>query len=314
MTLMNRLCAIPTLVITASAGLASSAAAQVTQEPIGATLRYEVAVGGGAWGSSAAILPGQRVEWRAVVSYTGSNAGVNALGSIFYQPVLSGVDNDGAGTGVDQVGAWRNGGVSGQTSTTLQQGLLSVAEGANSSELPSYGRVRFGFTSRNTANSGGLVAHRHSGGSNQAPAGNYMRIAGSNNPEWYPSSIPNSSVALNNRILWGVISDNPAATSTWFAPGTQDLVIFRQAFIASDDTSERVVSIFSEAATLFRAGGSSGTDDTRYMRWVGDPVTIPTVLAGVEYVPATIHIIPAPAATGFAAIAMLFTCVRRRNS
>ncbi len=303
-------------VLLATVGIATSAHAQVPQEPIGATLRYEVAVNGGAWGSNVAIFPGQRVEWRAVVSYTGVNAVAESLGSIFYQPVLGNVDNDGSGTNVDQLGAWRNGGVSGQSSTTLAQGLLTLAEGSNSSELASYGRVHFGFTSRSTnaGSSGALVGHRHSGGSNGSPAGSYIRVAGSNNINWYPSSIPNGSVALNNQILWGVISDNPAPNSTWFVSGTQDVVIFRQAFIASEDEGARVVSISSEAATLFRSGGSSGEDDTRFMRWSGDPVTIPVVRTGVEYIPATIHIIPAPSVTGLVIVFALSARVRRRNS
>ncbi len=310
-------CTLRIAVCTGSIGLASPALAQVPQEPIGAVLRYEVALPGDAWGSSAAISSGQRVEWRAVLSYTGTSVIANALGSIFYQPVLSNVDNTGSDAAIDQLGTWRNNGISGQGNTSLAQGLLSLAEGADSSSLASYGRVRFGFTSRSTnaGNSGGLTAHRHTDGSNDAPAGSHMRIAGINNPNWYPSSIPNGSIALNNQILWGVVSDNPAETSTWFVAGTQDLVLFRQAFIASDDTAFRQVSIFSEAATLFRTGGSTGTDDTRYMRWNGDPVTMPLVRTGVEYVPATIQInFPAPAATSLAALAALFTCRRRRNA
>lgn len=302
--------------LVALAGIAGAASAQ-TQLPVGATLRYEVSVGGGAWSSNATINAGERVEWRAVVSYTGSNAAV-ALGRIFYQPVLSNTDNSGPNT--DSLGAWRNNGVSGQGNTTLAQGLLTNAEGADANSLPSYGRVRFGFTSRSTTagSSGGLVGIAHSGGSAGAPAGDYIRIAASNNPNWYPATIPSGSVALNNQILWGVVSDNSAATSSWFSAGTQNVVLFRQAFIASTDTSltDRVVSLTSEASTLFRAGGAAGTDDTRFMTWAlaGEGGSTATERVGVAYEAATITIraVPAPGAVALLGLGGLIAGRRRR--
>lgn len=301
--------------LVALAGIAGAASAQ-TQLPVGATLRYEVSVGGGAWSSNATINAGERVEWRAVVSYTGSNAAV-ALGRIFYQPVLSNTDNSGPNT--DSLGAWRNNGVSGQGNTTLAQGLLTNAEGADANSLPSYGRVRFGFTSRSTTagSSGALTGIRHNsdGGS---PAGSFIRIAGTNNGTWYPASQPNGSVALNNQILWGVVADNNTATSTWFSAGTQGVVIFRQAFIASTDApvgTDRIVSLNSEAATLQRAGGSSGTDDTRFMTWAaaGEGGSTATIRSGVAYEGATITIaVPAPGAVALLGLGGLVAGRRRR--
>lgn len=304
-----------TAALLATCGIASGALAQVTQFPIGATLRYEVANQGGVWTSMVAALPGEQVEFRAVLSYTGTDAAV-ALGRIFYQPVISGVDNQGSGANVDQLGAWRNGGVSGQGTTLLAQGLLSAAEGESTNALASYGRVRYGFTSRSTTagNSGALIAHRHSGGSAGAPAGDYLRIAGSINTDWYPSSIPNGTVALNNQILWGVVSDNNTATSTWFATGTQNIVLFRHAFImSSDPDGARFITINSEAATLQRAGGGSGTDDTRFMTWAlaGEGGATASLRVGVQYVPAFI-VVPSPGVCGLAFAGACLTLRRRR--
>jgi hypothetical protein len=299
--------------LVALAGIAGAASAQVTQSPIGATLRYEVSINGGAWGSSVDALPGDRVEWRAVVSL---NQGFSAaaLGRVYYQPVISNADNDGGSQ--DQLGAWRNGGTSGQGNTTLAQGLLSAAEGANSGALASYGRVVYGFTSRSTTagNSGALTGFRHSGGSAGAPAGSFIRIAGGNNTQWYPASIPNGTTALNNQILWGVVSDNNSATSTWFASGTQNLVIFRQALILSDATDARTLSINSEAATLQRAGGGSGTDDTRFMTWAlaGEGGSTATLRVGVEYVAGTINVVPTPGAVALLGLGGLVAARRRR--
>jgi len=308
--------------LVALAGVAGIANAQVTQEPIGATLRYQVAVNGGAWGSNVSVAPGDRVEWRAVLNFTGTQAAA-ALGRIYYQPVFSNVDNTGAGATQDQLGAWRNGGSSGQGNTTLAQGLLSVAEGSNSGALSSYGRVRFGFTSRSTAagNSGGLTGFDHAATADSninglSASGGFglIRIAGANNPNWYPESIPAGSIALNNQILWGVVSDNPAPTSTWFLGGTQDLVLFRQSLTLSDATDLRTISLTSEAATLFRAGGGAGTDDTRFMRSAaaGEGGSTATIRNGVEYVAGVINVVPTPGAVALLGLGGLVAGRRRR--
>lgn len=286
---LNRLGAIAVLAV------AASAFAQPPMEPVGATLRYEVALPGSTWGSSVTIQPGERVEWRAVVSYTGTEPAV-ALGQVFYQPVLSNVDHEGAETTRDNLGAWRY---------LTQPGVphrdrLEASEGETTQTLLDYGRVVYTFTSRSTSagSSGAITGHRHTSGGLPAPGG-FFRIAGSNNPTWYPASIPNGSVDLNNQILWGVVSDNNSAASTWFVTGTQNLTIFRQAFIASTDAplfGERVVTINSESATLRRAGGGAGTDDTRFMTWArqGEGGSTATIRVGVEYIPATITIVPGP--------------------
>lgn len=309
----------------AVAGIAASAFGQITMEPIAATLRYEVALPGGPWSSSVTINPGDRVEWRAVVSYTGTQP-VAALGRIYYQPILSNVDNTGTNTTIDQLGAWRNGGISGQGNSALQQGILPPSgfeSGEDSSTFVNgYGRVGYAFTSRSTTagSSGALVGHRHSAGSNSAPPGEHIRIAGSNVPNWYAPTIPQGTVIQNNGILWGVVSDNSSATSTWFLPGTQNLALFRQAFIASTDApnGERTVTINSEAATLQRAGGSSGFDDTRFMTWAfpGEGGSTATQRAGVEYVPATIVIVPTPGvlgAIGMVGSGVVFVSRRKRS-
>lgn len=298
--------------LVALAGVAGIANAQVPMEPVGATLSYQVALPGGAWGSSVVAPVGTRVEWRAVLNFTGTQA-AQALGRIYYQPVFSNADNTGT---TDNLGAWRNGGNSGQGNTTLAQGILSLAEGNNSASLADYGRVHYGFTSRSTTagSSGSLTGIRHNsdGGS---PAGSFIRIAGTNNPTWYPGNIPNGTVPLNNQILWGVVSDNNSSTNTWFQAGTQGVVIFRQAFIVGDQDA-RTITLNSEAATLQRAGGSAGTDDTRFMTWAaaGEGGSNATIRAGVAYNGAEIIVpaIPAPGAVALLGLGGLVAGRRRR--
>lgn len=282
-------------------------------------MRYEVALPGGQWGSSVTIQPGQRVEWRTVVSYTGTEP-VVALGQVYYQPLLYGTDNLGTGSQLDQLGAWRNGGISGQGNTTLTPGMLSTAEGESSQSLGSYGRVRFGFTSRSTliGGSGPLVGHRHGIYSGPLFNDTFIRIAGANNPLGYPDSIPVGTLELLNRIRFGVVSDNPSTASTWFLAGTQDVVIFRQAFIASTDDlparGDNVITLTSEAASLIRASGSGGTDDTRFMTWAlaGQSGAAASIRVGVEYIPATIIIVPVPGVLTLATLGG-FCAFRRRR-
>lgn len=303
--------------------VSGTAQAQPPMLPVGARMTFEVAHPGGPWSSSLAAMPGDRIEWRVKVSYTGSNPNVDALGSVYYQPIISNVDNTGAASSADQLGVWRNGGVSGIGNTTLRPGLLTTNEGNSSASLASYGRVQYGFTSRsNTPGfSGGLIDHHHSGGSNDAPLGDYIRIAGNRALQWYAPELPTAlGPDLYNRVLWGVVSDNPTRNSTgssFFLTGSQDIVIFRHSLILSaDNFNPRVIDINAEAATMRRTGGTTGDDDTRFMSWMlsndAGPGSTGTERVGVEYVRAEIVVVPAP--TG---IALIFTgasaALRRRR-
>lgn len=275
-------------------GMIGQARAQVPQEPIGARVETQVALPGGGWGTSVSINPGDRVEWRVVISHTGIQSAA-ALGRIYYQPVLSNVDNTGGGNDQDQVGVFRQ----------PPNAILSDAEGTTTFPLPSYGRVVYAMNQSLT-----FVAHRHSNSSDGAPLGDYLRIAQTSATQWYPLSGPGNLSA-------GVVSDNGAASSTIFNPGTQNLTIFRQAFIASTDApgQPRTVSLFIDAASLMRAGGSSGSDDTRYMTWAaaGEGGSTASIRVGVEFIPATITIVPAPgAASGLIALGTT-TLIRRRR-
>jgi hypothetical protein len=307
------------LSIAAIAGLSTTTLADPPMLPVGANLRFEVALPGGAWSDFVQVAPGQRVEWRAVLNYTGSVPAA-ALGRIFFQPTFSNVDN--YGSRVDSVGFWRNGGISGQANSTLAAGLLGVTEGNLSASLGSgYGRVRYGFTSRSTApgNSGALTIHRHSGGSAGAPAGDYLRIAGANATSWMNPLYPGYD---HQQILWGVVSDNSYASSTWFTAGTTNIVLFRQAFIPAAELSvfSRTVTLSADAYGLQRAGGSVSSDDTRFMTWAapGEGGSTATIRVGVSFTPARIRIpaslIPSPGSAALFGIGTLLVGRRRRVS
>lgn len=287
--------------------IAGSAFAQVPMEPVGAIMRFEAFDPlRNRWTTDLVAAPGQAIEWRTVVTFTGAQAPV-ALGRVFYQPVIVNADNTDAGDGVDTLGVWRNGGVSGQGNTTLQQGLLSLAEGQITGPIANgYGRVHYGFTSRSTmaGNSGPLVAHRHAvqnapvnppltpiAGQPVQDGFGLMRIAGANAPSFYIRSVQECGIIeCFPQLLWGPVADNNAWTSTWYALGTQNVVIFRQALNLSGAAVPRQVVITAEAWTLQRAGGFAG--ETRFMTWAlpGEGGSTATIRVGVDYVPLRIRV------------------------
>lgn len=290
------------LSVLCSVGLAAAAHAQVQQHPIGATMRFEVAHACGPWTDLVFALPGDRIEWRVVISYTGTSAAA-ALGRIYYQPLIINADINGEGSNRDQLGTWRNGGSSGQGNTTLAQGLLTPAEGQDSCPLVNgYGRVRFGFTSRSTTagGSGPLMGHLHTPGvGNDTPlhaagfmptSGGFIRIAGANATSWYPSNINicDFPPCPSTLISWGNVADNNSAASTWFMSGTQNIVIFRQSITVSGDSGTRCLAISAEPASLMYYGVIPGI--TRNMMWAttGQGGSTASIRAGVEFIPAII--------------------------
>jgi len=142
-----------------------------------------------------------------VVTFTGTQSAA-ALGSLRYQPVFSNVHNLGSGTNQDQVGTFR----------APPNNILLPIEGETSNTLDTYGRVSYGSTASTT-----LLAHRHSAGANGAPAGDYVRIALASGIQWYP---PNGT---------GTLADSVNSLNSQNILGTQNLIIFRQAFTASID-------------------------------------------------------------------------------
>jgi hypothetical protein len=221
------------------------------------------------------------VEWRAVLTFTGSQPAV-ALGRIVYQPILSNIDNAGAGQQIDDVGAFRD-------------SLLSSAEGSSTASLATYGRVTYG-----TAPSTVYFAHRHTGGSNGAPPGSFLRVATTAGTQWYAPSgtgSPADSVRSENQ-------------NTFSLPGTQNLAIFRQAFLASFDepSQPRTVNLTSEVGSMQGIAGSA------FMTWAaqGESAATATIRVGVEFIPATITIVPAPG-QGLICGAIALAALRRKR-
>jgi hypothetical protein len=273
----------------------------------------------GAWTTSVSAAPGSRVEWRVVVSYTGTNTNVFALGSMAYQPTFSNIDN--TGPDVDQLAPWRNGGVQGDP---ISNSMLTEAEGASGSALTSYGRVRFGGTAANSSSQNIVTTHRHGGdfAPARAPAGSWLRVAGSFVTLWPLPTLPlNVDATANdlNNINRGLRASQPSLINAitngppypFHVQGTQNLVVFRGALLLSPDARADNITLGIAAGTQQRAGGVNSDDDTRFIAWQTGIIDNGSWRTGFTINSATI-VIPAP---GFAALlgaSTLFVIRRKR--
>jgi hypothetical protein len=298
------------------AGVASCAYAQGL--PAGTLMRFQV-WNGTQWTNSVTVDAGARFEYRITMSYTGTATNVAGLGSARYQPFFSNAINN--GVSIDNHAPFRNGGSSG---SAISNSMLSAAEGESGAALADYGRVVFGSTGMVSSSFNVLTQFRHGGGTPSigAPAGSFIRLAGSAVEQWPRASLPTVADATPgaiNQIARGVaasqrrpIENNVPNTS--FVQGTQDVIVFRGAMQLANDQIAREMIISNAAGSLLR--GVYGEDsvfsanDDRYISWwAADNSAISTTVT-VEN--AQVQIVPGPGALGLLAAAGLMA-VRRRH-
>lgn len=304
-----------------AAGLPVGVNAQLS-ETLGGRLEAQVFdTATGTWGSNVSVLPGSRVEFRYVVSYTGTNTNVLALGGITYQPTFSNADDTAADGSTDSLLPWRNGGSQG---TAIANSMLSAAEGQSGGPLASYGRVVFGFTASNSSTQNRVTTHQHGGdfATANAPAGSWLRIAGSAVTTWPLATLSQAeATAANlNNINRGVLSNqmslvNPVggSNSSWVS-GTQNLVVFRGAIQLSELTDGRTIELSSAAGSQQRFGWVGSADDTRYMSWQIGFFDSGSWRVGVEVIPGSITVIPSPGVLALCGLSGVFIATRRRRS
>jgi hypothetical protein len=294
-------------------------AALAQEYPRETQLRFEV-WNGSSWTSQVEARPGAQVEFRMVVSYTGSNTQIRAFGSSRYQPLIQNWDNDGPSR--DALGAWRNGGASGDYMPGNT--MLSAAEGQSGAALTSYGRVGFGYYGQVSQFLNVLTSFYHNNGAAGAPDGSWLRIAGSFVNQW-PRSGTEEDWASNdaNRILRGVASTQTnqilasGSVNPYWTDGTQDIVLFRQAIVLSTDSTARSLSITTDPSSFLRASNLD-EDNRRYFLWqtFQDAANFGSYRTSVDIVPAEVRvnpIIPAPSASLIGTGAILLTGRGRRR-
>jgi len=314
--------------IAALLATASVATAQLS-ETLGTRVRMEVFdPQSNQWRSqtdirSSSATQQRSVEWRVVVSYIGTSTNVVALGSMRFQPTFSNADNTANFDGVDNLGQWRNGG---EQASTIANSMLTAAEGASGSPLATYGRVTFGAPAMTAAAFNLVTTHRHGGISPVAgaPAGTWLRVAGSSVTNWPLATMPTGAQATTanlNNISRGIAAGqnsqiNPITNqpNTFYVAGTQNLVVFRGSFIASESAAQRTVTLSIAAGSMLRVGGANNPDDTRFIGWHRGPLDLATWRTGFVIEDAQIRInIPTPAAPAILGLAGLLACRRRRD-
>ncbi len=307
----------PRLAVATLAAFAGAPSIAQTPYPAEANLRFEV-WDGAQWTNTVNAHPGDRIEWRAVISYTGTRTDIQGLAEALYQPVIPNADNE--GPVMDQLGPWRSGGVS---SNLYLGSMLSQAEGNNGSQLASYGRVGFGLTATTASGSNIMTSFRHSNGSNGAPDGSWLRIAGNYVSQWpIVGSDPGWTASDANRLLRGIsacqlprVSPSGGLNSYW-RPGTQNLVLFRQALIVGDASDDRTIEITAQEQLIRRAGMSADdTDNRRYVSWyTQDYQPFPDAYrTSLSITPAIAFVtVPAPGAAVVAGVLTCFLTRRRR--
>ncbi len=308
----------------AMAGFAAGAAAQ-TYEQGGARLEFQVFDPALAhWTSTVNALPGQQVEWRIRLSYTGTRTDLHAPGEAIYQPVISNTDNSDDAGGMDTLGPWRNGGITGWS---IPGTMVTAAEGDSGAPLASYGRVNYGLATTTAATSNIITTFRHSNGGDGAPAGTHLRVAGNFIAQWprdLSGPVPPLDVTTTDirNIIDGVHSGQGAhGSSSPHVEGLVDMVTFRGAILLSASPGERTLQISTFRDSIRRVGGSGAneSDDRRYFAWqtgIGDigTGTLGHRTLDPEFNAAEIHVIPAPAGLACAVIGAGLARRRRGQS
>lgn len=299
----------------AVAGLAAAASAQ-TYESGAASVIFEV-WNGSTWTNSVDVAPGATVEWRARVQYTGTRTDLNGMGEMWWQATFQGADNTGAGGSADQVSVGQ-----GVPSGNSSGGMVSEADGLNGAALSSYGRVLpFGLAATNAASSNVTTVFRHSAGANGAPAGEWIRVAGSGSSTWAPSLADTaaSTTTANTQLLLRGIQSNQTAEASSVAIHSESLspVVFRGSFTASDDTSLRTVTVGTDERFLRRVGGNTSNDNRRYIAWQTSQGDTGTGATGHRtfangFFGANINIVPTPASIALMGLGGLVAARRRR--
>ncbi|MFO0830941.1 MAG: hypothetical protein U0637_03750 [Phycisphaerales bacterium] len=275
---------------------ASGAPAQV--EVGGTEVRFLVfdpaaRAGAGDWVRSMTVRPGQQIEWRVDVVYTGTQTPW-ALGAILFQPTIRNADNADNGDGIDTLGPF--GDIPGDPGAFCD--VIACDGGGGAQELArlgapldAYGRVNFTGHAQSATSSNIHTVFRHSNGSGNAPAGDWIRIAGSYVTVW-PQAIPGTSdPATLNLVMRGIDCEqiNPIQPDARFVRGPAPTV-FRQAIHLSDNPAPRVIELSTFMASLRRVGGTTSTDDTRFLTWSTGPSDPGTRRVTPVFAPASIFI------------------------
>lgn len=291
--------------LVAIAGLASAAVAQ----PVETQLRYEVRIFNGGnntgWASAVNANPGDRVEVRAVVSYTGTNQ-VFGIGQITFQPVVSqwtaadALVTDGPNNQIGPMGS----------NITTPRGYVEDVPGV-------YGRITpFAASTYNTSTF--LRGHVHN-----ISGGTFLRIARADVTNWIGVGASSGALAANNTNggggvninQGGIGSSRPTTPADYPAQNnnTQNVVVFKFGFTLSGSTDVRDMNVSTPAQGIGRSTASA-TYGLPATAWHSSANSAQpgSYLTDVAVVNGLIHVTPTPASLALMGLGGLLVARRRR--
>jgi hypothetical protein len=291
--------------LVAIAGLASAAVAQ----PVETQLKYEVRIfnagNNTGWGSEVNANPGDQVEVRALVSYTGTNT-VFGIGQITFQPVVS---NWTAGDALVTSGPNNQIGPMG-SNITNPRGYVEDAPGV-------YGRIN-PFAASNYTTSTFLRGHVHN-----LTNGTFLRISRADVTNWIGVGASSGAGAANNTNGGGGVNINQGGIGalrptnpTDYPPennATQNVVVFKFGFTLGSSDALRDLVVSTPALGIGRSTASAtyGQPDTRWHSSAtsANPGSYRTDVAVMDGI---IHVVPTPASLALMGLGGLLVARRRR--
>lgn len=269
--------------LVAVAGIAAVASAQTN----GSTLVMQVRALGGDWASSVDVLPGATVEFRALVSYTGSAAAVG-LSNAAFQPTVSNWN-----PGTDTLLPFRNVGT-------------SPATGGVAADSGQYGRI-LPYAAAGISTVNALRGH-----TNNVAGVTYLRIAQNNTTNWVGTGPTSGTAAANNFNGAGGIAtgQKPAplvgGSDPAFVQDTSDVEVVR--FGLTIGGAERTLVV---DAPQLGIGLASGLRRFSWFSSTGD-LAGSSVFGSVEVSSASINVVPTPGAFALLGMGGLMAGRRRR--
>jgi len=269
-------------------------------------LNLQVSTDGVNWSNELFANPNEgalRVLVRASVSWSSTTTNVPVgFSSLTWQPVIAGMRNTDTLAPFANVGNNTNGG-----GVDLDDSPLDGP----------FGRLR-PFAATGPSGLQSYVAHHHSNGSGEAPAGEYLRIARNDITRWMGTGPTLGTGAVNNFNGAGGLAcvqkasasrgtDDPA-----FQFGVTDIAIFQIAldFAQINPGENRVVDITAPLAGTSR----DSTTGVRRGTWFANTTeSFPSLAGDLLVTGAAIHLVPTPAALSLLAAGGLIAAGRRRN-
>ncbi len=247
------------------------------------------AAGAEVWGSSVNAVPGDSVDVRLRLTYTGTDQPLG-LASIYAQPTISNWRNIGA---TDTMSPLVNGGHGSNTSTPIG----AVADAANQ-----FGRV-LPYASRATNGVQTLTgfAQTFNGIS-------YLRVAQANATDWVGTGF--NATGGRGIPMTQVNNLGRTAAEPAFSSALSDIIIFKFRINLSNTVLARTMQVTIPADGFGNLNDATGVREIRWFGSMTEPVG--SIVGAATVNAASIVVVPAPAGVALLGLGGLVVARRRR--